>query len=104
MAADVPTLLAKARDTALSCIDAGNWAGVITQCQKALLILSTIPDSRIGNKSDLEWDRRAILKMMVEAKEALAAANLGDCGFDVCQVEYTGSGTGTDSCSGGCSC
>lgn len=96
--ADPSEQLQTCRNRALLAIEAEDWGRVVTECLKAELILSTIPDSRIGNMSDIEWSRTSIRQLRERAEQMV---NSGDgCGLDICNVEYVGL-RGT---SGGCAC
>jgi len=99
MAVDPAIQLERCRDQALVAIDADDWAGVVKACVKAELILATIPDSRIGNMSDVEWDRPAIRQLRQRAEAILSQGD--GCGLEICNVEYVGLGSYGD---GGCSC
>lgn len=97
MASDPAVQLTACRDAALQAIEDEDWPRVVKECLKAELIISTIPDSRIGNMSDIEWQPTAIRALRKRAEEIVA---LGDeCSLQICDVEYTGVTSG-----GSCSC
>jgi soluble P-type ATPase len=96
MPSDPAEQLHACRDAALLAIEAEDWPRVVKECLKAELVIATIPDSRIGNMSDLEWQPAAIRQLRKRAEEIVA---LGDgCALDICNVEFTGIS------SGGCGC
>lgn len=96
MASDPAVQLNACRDAALQAIEDDDWARVVKECLKAELIIATIPDSRIGNMSDIEWQPAAIRQLRKRAEEIVA---LGDgCTLDICNVEYTGVSSGECSC------
>lgn len=92
--------LNKCRDAALVAIEAEDWARVVKECMKAELILSTIPDSRIGNMSDLEWHPDAIRQLRKRAEEIVEQGD--GCELSVCNIEYEG--IRGSSCGGSCGC
>jgi hypothetical protein len=99
------TLLTVARDSALAAIEISDWYEVYRQCLKASAIISTIPDSEVGgNMSSMVWDRKGIQNLMAEAKRNMndpgMSADPNQCGFQFCQVEYTG--IRDRDCCGGC--
>lgn len=99
MSTDIAEQLADIRQIALQAIEDDNWAAVVKQCTKAEFILSTVPDSRIGNMSDLEWDRAAIRNLRKRAEDILAQGE-SPCELDICKVEYEGiRGGGSCGCS-----
>jgi len=80
--------LNKCRDNALRAIESGDWDCALKEAQKAELIIATIPDSRIGNMSDLEWDRGAIRQFRKRLEEITSQGD--GCTLDICDIEYTG--------------
>lgn len=97
MAVDPAIQLEQCRQRALLAIDAEDWSGVVKECTKAELILSTIPDSRIGNMSDIEWDRASIRQLRKRAEEIVEQGQ--GCELEICNVEYVGLRS-----TGGCEC
>ncbi len=91
--------LNKCRDAALKAIEAGDWECALKEAQKAELIIATIPDSRIGNMSDLEWDRGAIRQFRKRLEEIVSQGE--GCTLDICDVEFTGASSSSGSC---CEC
>jgi hypothetical protein len=98
MSLDPADQLDSARNAALQAVEDGNWELVVKCCLKAEIILATIPDSRIGNSSDLEWKREAISKLRKRAEEIVASGEQS-CELDVCSVEYAGIRQGGCGCS-----
>lgn len=99
MTTDVAQQLADIRQIALQAIEDDDWTAVVKQCTKAEFILSTVPDSRIGNMSDIEWDRTAIRNLRKRAEDILAQGE-SSCELDICSVEYEGvRGGGSCGCS-----
>lgn len=97
MSSNPATQLTKYRDAALVAIENEDWARVVKECLKAELIISTIPDSRIGNMSDLEWHPDAIRQLRKRAEDIVAQGN--GCELDICDIEYSGIRGGTCGCS-----
>jgi hypothetical protein len=98
MSTDIAQQLDSIRQIALQAIEDDDWTAVVKQCTKAEFILSTVPDSRIGNMSDLEWDRAAIRNLRKRAEDILAQGD-GSCDLDICNVEYEGIKGGSCGCS-----
>lgn len=98
MSLDPAEQLEAARNTALQAVEDDNWALVVKCCLKAEIVLATIPDSRIGNTSDLEWKRDSIRQLRKRAEEILASGDRS-CELDICNVEYVGVRQGGCGCS-----
>ena len=94
---DPAAKLTACRNTALQAIEDDDWNRVIKECMKAEMILDTIPDSRIGNISDLEWNREGIRQLRKRAEELQAQGD--GCGLNICNVEYQGVREGSCGCS-----
>ena len=96
MAIDPAIQLRTCRDAVLQAVDDEDWRCVVKECMKAEMILDTIPDSRIGNMSDLEWNRTGIRQLRKRAEEILEQGD--GCELQICNIEYTGFREG------GCGC
>jgi hypothetical protein len=74
-------------DAALAALDAGDYAGAIRQCNAALLIIATLPDTQFDGADQIRFDRAGTTSAMQQIKRT-ANANLAAASGGLVEIQY----------------
>ena len=89
MTANIAQQLDSIRQQALQHVEDDNFLLARKAANKALLILSTIPDASIANLSQMSWNRSGIVEFLRQL-DRMEASQSDNGGVVMMPVEYTG--------------